>query len=157
MCVYVVYSSDCALDCQKELSLLHMTTASKKKSFETMESEQSTASTMETCLPQYSGNEDVERKPIYRKKRRLHAHEKAELAYQRVIAEREARREKARKEKERREISLAKYKSMKRKMDKVLSQRNKRGQPNLNAQIAVLLEKIQNRMAREGTDGRETS
>lgn len=82
----------------------------------------------------------------FRKKRRLHANQRAQLIYQKIIAERKAEKEKRQLEREKREKVLENYTSIKRKMNKALSKKNKRGQPNLNAQIEVLLEKIEKRI-----------
>uniref|UniRef100_A0A914ZVN1 ALMS motif domain-containing protein n=1 Tax=Parascaris univalens TaxID=6257 RepID=A0A914ZVN1_PARUN len=82
----------------------------------------------------------------HRKKRRLHTYERARLAYERIQAERRAEVERRRAEREGRERALQSYLSTKRKMDKVLLKRNRKGQPKLNAQIEVLLEKIEKRM-----------
>ncbi|VDK78765.1 unnamed protein product [Litomosoides sigmodontis] len=87
-----------------------------------------------------------ESKSSQRKKRRLHADQRARLTYQKIVAEREAEKEKRRLEKEKKQKILEEYTSIKRKMNKALSKRNRRGQPNLNAQIEVLLEKIEKRM-----------
>lgn len=43
---------------------------------------------------------------------------------------------------------MANYKNMKRKMDRAVMKKNKKGQPNLNAQIEVLLEKIEKRLSK---------
>ncbi|OZC11180.1 hypothetical protein X798_01595 [Onchocerca flexuosa] len=83
---------------------------------------------------------------LQRKKRRLHANQRAQLVYQKILAERKAEKEKRQLEREQREKVLENYTSLKRKMNKALSKKNKRGQPNLNAQIEVLLEKIEKRM-----------
>ncbi|VDM94096.1 unnamed protein product [Onchocerca ochengi] len=92
---------------------------------------------------------DVDKHPsnsLQRKKRRLHANQRAQLIYQKIIAERKAEKEKRQLEREKREKVLENYTSIKRKMNKALSKKNKRGQPNLNAQIEVLLEKIEKRI-----------
>uniref|UniRef100_A0A0M3I0I8 BZIP domain-containing protein n=1 Tax=Ascaris lumbricoides TaxID=6252 RepID=A0A0M3I0I8_ASCLU len=81
-----------------------------------------------------------------RKKRRLHTYERARLAYERIQAERKAEAERRRAGRESREKALQSYLSTKRKMDKALLKRNRKGQPKLNAQIEVLLEKIEKRM-----------
>lgn len=81
----------------------------------------------------------------FRKKRRLQTYERAQLIFQKIQAERKAEAEKSRAEKRNREKALERYLSTKRKMNKALLKRNKRGQPNLNAQIEVLLEKIEKR------------
>lgn len=46
-------------------------------------------------------------------------------------------------ERVKRQKVLEEYTSIKRRMNKALSKKNRRGQPNLNAQIKVLLEKIE--------------
>ncbi|KAK6106755.1 rRNA processing family protein [Brugia pahangi] len=83
---------------------------------------------------------------LQRKKRRLHADQRAQLTYQKIAAERKAEKEKRQLERERRQKVLEEYTSIKQKMNKALLKKNKRGQPNLNAQIEVLLEKIEKRM-----------
>ncbi|KAL3998002.1 RNAse P Rpr2/Rpp21/SNM1 subunit domain family protein [Acanthocheilonema viteae] len=89
-----------------------------------------------------------------RKKRRLHADQRAQLTYQKIIAERKAEKEKRLLEKEKRQKVLEEYTSIKRRMNKALSKKNRRGQPNLNAQIEVLLEKIKKReQSRNKVDG----
>ncbi|VDN27495.1 unnamed protein product [Gongylonema pulchrum] len=80
-----------------------------------------------------------------RKKRHLHADERARLAYERIQAERKEQAEKRRVERESKRKALESYLSTKRKMNRALLRRNKKGQPNLNAQIEVLLEKIEKR------------
>ena len=65
--------------------------------------------------------------------------------YEKIQKERRLEAENRRKESEARRKALDSYLSTKRKMDNALRKRNKRGQPNLNAQIEVLLEKIQKR------------
>uniref|UniRef100_A0A0R3RTT4 Thyroid transcription factor 1-associated protein 26 n=1 Tax=Elaeophora elaphi TaxID=1147741 RepID=A0A0R3RTT4_9BILA len=85
-------------------------------------------------------------KSITNQKRRLHADQRAQLTYQKIVAERKAEKEKLRLEREKRQKVLEEYTSIKRRMNKALSKKNRRGQPNLNAQIEVLLEKIERRM-----------
>ncbi|VDK22134.1 unnamed protein product [Anisakis simplex] len=85
--------------------------------------------------------------PASQKKRRLHTYERARAAYERIQAERKAERERQQAERESRQKALESYLSTKRKMDKALKKRNKKGQPKLNAQIEVLLEKIQKRQS----------
>ncbi|VDM97017.1 unnamed protein product [Thelazia callipaeda] len=90
-----------------------------------------------------------------RKKRRLHADQRAQITYQKILEERKLEREKRQLDKESRLKALEKYNSLKRKMNRALSKRNRRGQPNLNAQIEVLLEKIEKRVNKGMSDSRE--
>uniref|UniRef100_A0A0N5A8T0 rRNA biogenesis protein RRP36 n=1 Tax=Syphacia muris TaxID=451379 RepID=A0A0N5A8T0_9BILA len=85
---------------------------------------------------------------ISRKKRRLHTYERALLMYEKIQAERREQAEKRRLEHEQRREALERYLGIKKKMDKALMKRNRRGQPNLNAQMQVLLEKIEKRVAK---------
>lgn len=59
--------------------------------------------------------------------------------------ERQIQKEQLRIEEEKKRNSIKEYESIKQKMNKVLNKKNKKGQPKLNAQISVLLEKIQRR------------
>ncbi|VDO09027.1 unnamed protein product [Brugia timori] len=72
---------------------------------------------------------------LQRKKRRLHADQRAQLTYQKIAAERKAEKEKRQLEREKRQKVLEEYTSIKQRMNKALLKKNKRGQPNLNAQI----------------------
>lgn len=76
----------------------------------------------------------------------MHADQRAQLTYEKIVAERKAEKEKRRLENEKRQKVLEEYTSIKRRMNKALAKKNRRGQPNLNAQIEVLLEKIEKRV-----------
>ncbi|VDM47974.1 unnamed protein product [Toxocara canis] len=95
--------------------------------------------------------------PPQRKKRRLHTFERARLAFERIQEEKKAAKKKMRIEKESRRKAVQSYLSVKRKMDKALLKRNKKGQPKLNAQIEVLLEKIEKRISRSWLYGKMRS
>lgn len=81
-----------------------------------------------------------------RKQRRLHTYERARLMYEKIQAERHLQAETRRIEREKRRKAWEDYLSKKKKMNLALLKRNKRGQPNLNAQVKVLLETIEKRI-----------
>ncbi|CAG9535916.1 unnamed protein product [Cercopithifilaria johnstoni] len=93
-----------------------------------------------------SATDQHESSYFQRKKRRLHADQRARLTYQKILAERKAEKEKRQLEREKRQQVLEEHASIKRRMNKALSKKSRRGQPNLNAQIEVLLVKIEKRM-----------
>uniref|UniRef100_A0A0N4UFB8 40S ribosomal protein S6 n=1 Tax=Dracunculus medinensis TaxID=318479 RepID=A0A0N4UFB8_DRAME len=85
---------------------------------------------------------------FFRRKRRLHTYERVHLAYKKIQREKEIEKERKRIQRENRQKAMANYKNMKRKMDRAVMKKNKKGQPNLNAQIEVLLEKIEKRLSK---------
>ncbi|EJW88840.1 hypothetical protein WUBG_00247 [Wuchereria bancrofti] len=117
--------------------------------FQSLFSDTMAGSTMEAgpSSPEISPTVDqYHSSSLQRKKRRLHADQRAQLTYQKIAAERKAEKEKRQLEREKRQKVLEEYTSIKQKMNKALLKKNRRGQPNLNAQIEVLLEKIEKRM-----------
>ncbi|KAI1733205.1 rRNA processing domain-containing protein [Ditylenchus destructor] len=73
------------------------------------------------------------------------AYKRAQQTYERIQAERKAQAEERRQENERRETAVQHYNSLRKKMNGVLKRTTKKGQPKLDAQIAVLVEKIERR------------
>lgn len=76
------------------------------------------------------------------------AYKRAQETFEKIKIERRKQKDQLQMEKKKRIDSMKEYQSIKQKMNKALSQRNKKGQPKLNAQVAVLLEKIQRRVAK---------
>ncbi|XP_066490268.1 thyroid transcription factor 1-associated protein 26 [Tiliqua scincoides] len=71
------------------------------------------------------------------------SNQKAKEEYEKIKAEREAKKEAARKRREEREKAQKLYKQKKMEAYKILSKRTRKGQPNLNVQMEYLLQKIQ--------------
>ena len=70
------------------------------------------------------------------------------MEYHRILEQRKSEAELRQKEYERRKALADDYQSTKKKMDKALKRKTRKGQPKLNAQVAVLLEKIQKRVSK---------
>ncbi|CAJ0565599.1 unnamed protein product, partial [Mesorhabditis spiculigera] len=79
-------------------------------------------------------------------KPRKREYEQAMDEYERIQADRAEERLQKQQERAQRREALEKYNTSKRKMNKALKMKNKKGQPNLNAQVSVLLERIQKKM-----------
>ncbi|KAK0417392.1 hypothetical protein QR680_012982 [Steinernema hermaphroditum] len=77
------------------------------------------------------------------------AYKRAQAAYHRIQEERRKEAEDRQKKKEEREKAIEGYMSIKKKMNKALKKRTKKGQPKLNAQVEVLLEKIEKRVVKK--------
>ncbi|CAD5220552.1 unnamed protein product [Bursaphelenchus okinawaensis] len=87
--------------------------------------------------------EAPERKPY------INAYKRAELAYQKIQDERKAASEEKKQEREKREQKHEEYLTLRKKMNKALKMKTKKGQPKLGAQMDVLLEKIQRKLKQE--------
>ena len=83
------------------------------------------------------------------RKKRVSAYKRAQLAYEQLQDERRQQAEKRQQEREQRETDRQEYESIKVKMNKALKRKNRKGQPKLNAQMEVLLEKIEHRVKRD--------
>ncbi|KHJ93170.1 hypothetical protein OESDEN_06925 [Oesophagostomum dentatum] len=83
-----------------------------------------------------------------RKKKRdkVSAYERAKKVYEEIQEEKRKERLLRKQEREQRQIATEKYEKTKRKANKMFRKRSKKGQPNLGAQVEILLEKIQQRM-----------
>ncbi|NXJ06441.1 TAP26 protein, partial [Odontophorus gujanensis] len=75
--------------------------------------------------------------------RRKTSNQKAKEDYEKIQAERAKKKEEAERRKQQREAAQRLYKQKKMEAYKVLSKKTKKGQPNLNAQMEFLLQKIQ--------------
>ncbi|KAL3098998.1 hypothetical protein niasHS_000986 [Heterodera schachtii] len=73
----------------------------------------------------------------------LSAYKRAQLTYERLQAEKRAQRQRAREEREREDAERAQNTRWRRKKNQALQLRTAKGQPNLNAQIGILLEQIE--------------
>lgn len=71
------------------------------------------------------------------------SNQKTKEEYEKIQAERAKKREEAEKRKQQKEAAQRLYKQKKMEAYKVLSRKTKKGQPNLNAQMEFLLQKIQ--------------
>lgn len=71
------------------------------------------------------------------------SNQKAKEEYEKIQAERAKKREEAEKRRQQKEAAQRLYKQKKMEAYKVLSKKTKKGQPNLNAQMEFLLQKIQ--------------
>jgi hypothetical protein len=75
----------------------------------------------------------------------MSAYKRAEMEYQRIQEQRRVENEQKLLERERRNQAMEEYQSIKKRMNKALLCKTKKGQPKLDAQINVLLEKIERR------------
>ncbi|NXL50358.1 TAP26 protein, partial [Podilymbus podiceps] len=78
-----------------------------------------------------------------RKFKKKTSNQKAKEEYEKIKAERARKKEEAEKRKQQREAAQQLYKQKKMEAYKILCKKTKRGQPNLNLQMEVLLQKIQ--------------
>uniref|UniRef100_A0A8R1IRI2 Uncharacterized protein n=1 Tax=Caenorhabditis japonica TaxID=281687 RepID=A0A8R1IRI2_CAEJA len=73
----------------------------------------------------------------------------AQDVYMRLKREKDEERQRERDEREKRNETIAATNKSRKKMNQALAKKNKKGQPNLNAQMDVLLERIQKRVDKE--------
>ncbi|CAP34503.1 Protein CBG16573 [Caenorhabditis briggsae] len=83
------------------------------------------------------------------KKQKKMSFAQAQDVYLRLKQEKEEEKQRERAEREKRNETIAATNKSRKKMNQALAKRNKKGQPNLNAQMDVLLEKIQKRVDKE--------
>ncbi|KAJ1347241.1 hypothetical protein KIN20_002259 [Parelaphostrongylus tenuis] len=74
---------------------------------------------------------------------KMSAYDRAKKVYERIQEEKARERILRQQEREQRHLSLQKYLESKKKRNKVLRKCNKKGQPNLGAQVEILLEKLE--------------
>ncbi|PIC38182.1 hypothetical protein B9Z55_010278 [Caenorhabditis nigoni] len=86
---------------------------------------------------------------MFRKKQKKMSFAQAQDVYLRLKQEKEEEKQRVRAEREKRNETIAATNKSRKKMNQALAKRNKKGQPNLNAQMDVLLEKIQKRVDKE--------
>ncbi|XP_028809580.1 thyroid transcription factor 1-associated protein 26 homolog [Denticeps clupeoides] len=95
----------------------------------------------ETNADEATPKED--RPPLIKKKMKTSSYTRTKQEYSRRQEERERKREAYLKDKTEREEALRKYKEKKLATYQVLKKKTKKGQPNLNLQMELLLQKIQ--------------
>ncbi|XP_072530053.1 thyroid transcription factor 1-associated protein 26 homolog isoform X1 [Salminus brasiliensis] len=107
--------------------------------------EQSAASVLSNELPQRSQSESSSHKGSQRqwKQKKMSSYQKSKQDYEKLKEERERKREEYLKDKEEREEALKKYREKKNETYQLLKKKTKKGQPNLNLQMELLLQKIQ--------------
>ncbi|KAI4887492.1 hypothetical protein NFI96_017743 [Prochilodus magdalenae] len=93
-------------------------------------------------LPQ-SSQVGSSHKGSLRQRKKMSSYQKTKQEYERLKAEREKKREEYLKDKSQREEALKKYKDKKMATYQLLKKKTKKGQPNLNLQMELLLQKIQ--------------
>uniref|UniRef100_A0A672NUJ1 Coiled-coil domain containing 59 n=1 Tax=Sinocyclocheilus grahami TaxID=75366 RepID=A0A672NUJ1_SINGR len=81
--------------------------------------------------------------PFIRRKQKMSSYQKTRQEYERIIGERARKREEFLKGKAQREEALKKYKEKKIATYQLLKRKTKKGQPNLNLHMEILLQKIQ--------------
>ncbi|KAK9975799.1 hypothetical protein ABG768_021032 [Culter alburnus] len=81
--------------------------------------------------------------PFIQKKHKMSSYQKTKQEYERMKEERARKREEFLKDKSQREEALKKYKEKKMATYQLLKRKTKKGQPNLNLQMELLLQKIQ--------------
>ncbi|KAI6214124.1 hypothetical protein M3Y94_00231300 [Aphelenchoides besseyi] len=77
------------------------------------------------------------------------AYKRAQQTFNRIQEERQQQAEAKQQEREEKARKLEENLSLRRKMNKALKKRTKKGQPKLGAQMDVLLEKLERRLANE--------
>ncbi|GMR41344.1 hypothetical protein PMAYCL1PPCAC_11539 [Pristionchus mayeri] len=77
------------------------------------------------------------------KKSRPNNFQRAKAIFDKIQKERQEAKEKKQQDREKREKAMDQYNKNKQKMNKALKKKNRKGQPNLGAQVAVILEKLQ--------------
>ncbi|KAL1275608.1 hypothetical protein QQF64_035231 [Cirrhinus molitorella] len=82
----------------------------------------------------------IQKKP---QKKKMSSYQKTKLEYERIKEERARKREEFLKDKAQREEALKKYKEKKNATYQLLKRKTKKGQPNLNLHMELLLQKIQ--------------
>ncbi|KAA0720895.1 Thyroid transcription factor 1-associated protein 26 -like protein [Triplophysa tibetana] len=80
---------------------------------------------------------------MQRKQKNVSSYQKTKQEYERIKQEREQKREEFLKNKAQREEAVKKYKEKKMATYQILNRKTKKGQPNLNIQMELLLQKIQ--------------
>ncbi|KAL1275617.1 hypothetical protein QQF64_035240 [Cirrhinus molitorella] len=80
---------------------------------------------------------------IQKKQKKMSSYQKTKLEYERIKDERARKREEFLKDKAQREEALKKYKEKKKATYQLLKRKTKKGQPNLNLHMELLLQKIQ--------------
>ncbi|PAV86287.1 hypothetical protein WR25_10688 [Diploscapter pachys] len=80
---------------------------------------------------------------IGKRKKRALSFKKAKEVYEQIQVERKKEREERERQQEEREQAQQDYWNSKKKMNKAMRKHNRKGQPNLNAQIGVMLEKLE--------------
>ncbi|XP_036419727.1 thyroid transcription factor 1-associated protein 26 homolog isoform X2 [Colossoma macropomum] len=107
-----------------------------------LENSAATASSNE--LPQSSQTDSPDKGSLrQRKQKKLSSYQKTKKEYERLKEERERKREEYLKNKAQREEALKRYKDKKMATYQLLKKKTKKGQPNLNLQMELLLQKIQ--------------
>ncbi|KAJ1347242.1 hypothetical protein KIN20_002259 [Parelaphostrongylus tenuis] len=81
--------------------------------------------------------------PRMKRLQKMSAYDRAKKVYERIQEEKARERILRQQEREQRHLSLQKYLESKKKRNKVLRKCNKKGQPNLGAQVEILLEKLE--------------
>lgn len=81
--------------------------------------------------------------PFFQRKQKISSYQKTKQEYERIKEERARKREEILKDKTQREEALKKYKEKKMATYQLLKRKTKKGQPNLNLQMELLLQKIQ--------------
>ncbi|XP_065599308.1 thyroid transcription factor 1-associated protein 26 [Cyrtonyx montezumae] len=97
----------------------------------------------DSVLSEEKLNKAVEPVTTEGKFKRKTSNQKAKEDYEKIKAERAKKKEEAERRKQQREAAQRLYKQKKMEAYKVLSKKTKKGQPNLNAQMEFLLQKIQ--------------
>ncbi|XP_072530054.1 thyroid transcription factor 1-associated protein 26 homolog isoform X2 [Salminus brasiliensis] len=106
--------------------------------------EQSAASVLSNELPQRSQSESSHKGSQRQwKQKKMSSYQKSKQDYEKLKEERERKREEYLKDKEEREEALKKYREKKNETYQLLKKKTKKGQPNLNLQMELLLQKIQ--------------
>ncbi|KAK6047290.1 hypothetical protein COOONC_15207 [Cooperia oncophora] len=84
-----------------------------------------------------------------KKREKISAYEQAKKVYERIQQQKAQEKVARQLEREKRQAALDKYNRSKKQMNKALRKCNKKGQPNLGAQMEVLLKKIEKNMEKE--------
>ncbi|GMT18172.1 hypothetical protein PFISCL1PPCAC_9469 [Pristionchus fissidentatus] len=77
------------------------------------------------------------------KKSRPNNFQRAKAIFDKIQQDKKEAKDKKQQDRDKREKAMDKYNDNKRKMNKALKKTNRKGQPNLGAQVAVILEKLQ--------------
>ncbi|KAF8357594.1 hypothetical protein PRIPAC_92589 [Pristionchus pacificus] len=77
------------------------------------------------------------------KKSRPNNFQRAKAIFDKIQQDKQDAKEHKQQEREKREKAMDKYNKNKQKMNRALKKKNRKGQPNLGAQVAVILEKLQ--------------
>ncbi|XP_007901971.1 thyroid transcription factor 1-associated protein 26 homolog [Callorhinchus milii] len=86
---------------------------------------------------------DIQEETIRKKKNKMSSYQKINEEYNRLQAERAKLKAEAEKRQREKEEAQKKYQEQKQEKYKILSQKTKKGQPNLNVQMEYLLKKIE--------------